>query len=507
MPVSSLDALLPALAVEQGRAQRSASLRHRHLSDDAVVVLPFQIGGESFAVGAVMWGTSRDAPNLVVVRDPRNRQEFYDAIVPFTDWVDQYFHSLSSARDYRTSRTGREYSIARRAPQVIVPNSASAQLLGRMGRRLAHLGASPHAISPSLVPAGRHLLFLRDQLRVPGQQIVLPLTDLLASHWSTPQTTTERLSLPALFAWVDPPSRCNGFDAAEEAENAISVGPIPPGAHDERLFDLVSKRRARSMENKPTARIGRLIDQAWQHLLEPAWKLCWDVIEEEEQWDEAPSVARRWEEDRGAYTRHIDWQKMAGHRRLREKPLQAARRLTDLEQALARLETEEATDDPVRMIPHVLRGSALMGSVVRVDRSHRERSASGQLRSYPVVTLSCSHECVMPLGKKLFWSADPGGSGWHVVEIAPAADGVTSIRLRREKSPRSGTALPTSGEVTSFSDLSINTFRPLFPKEQNVPWTHRVHSDSSLAGLDNDPPPEDQAAVVAGDPRDRERDD
>jgi hypothetical protein len=506
MPLSSLDALLPALAAEEGRAQRSASMRHRCISNDAVVVMPYQIGGESFAVGAVMWGQTRSTPTVVIVHDPRDRQEFYNSIVPFTDWIDQYFHSFADERDTRTSRTGRESSTTRRAPQVIVPNAASAQLLGRTGRRLAFLGASKFTLPPSLIPAGRHLLFLRDQIRVPGQQVLLPLTDLLANHWSTPQTSSERLSLPALMAWIDPPGWNDGFTAAEAAENSVSVGPVPPGEHDERLYDLVTERRKRNLEGKSVSKVESKIDDLWQRMLVPAWNLCWDSIEEESRWPEAPSVQRRWEDDRKAYTRHIDWQRSAGHRRLREKPLQAARKLTELEQALSQLETEEATDDPVRMIAYALRGSAVMGTIVRVDDTNRERSPGGQMRTYPIATIRCGHDCPMPIGKKLFWANEPSSSGWLVVAITPAKDGSNTVTLRREKSSTSSTTLPIRGATTAFSELSISGFQPLFPKEANVPWTHRVPDADEPSALDDPTAGGDGALEDVGDPRDRDRD-
>ena len=61
MPITALDAVLPALAADEGVAQRTAIYRHRHLTETAAVVVPFQIGGESFALAGVMWGTERDA--------------------------------------------------------------------------------------------------------------------------------------------------------------------------------------------------------------------------------------------------------------------------------------------------------------------------------------------------------------------------------------------------------------------------------------------------------------
>jgi hypothetical protein len=512
VPVTSLDALLAARAAVDGHARRTALFRHRHFAEHAAVTIPFQIGGESFAVGAIAWGTSRDRMNLAVVHDPRNRQEFYDEVVPFAVWLGEYFGRLSSGRDSRTKRDGRIVTTCLRAPQLVVPNAASAELLGRLGRRLAFLGASPFTIHPSLVPAGRHLHFLRDQLRVPGQQLVVPLAQVLADHWATPQTNGERMSLPALFAWVDPPPGVHGYLAAEEAEVDVSVGPIPPGAHDEELYDLLDKRRDLAKNGHSVARVDQEVEALWGRLITPAWDLCWKVLDEEHGWPAAATARRRWLEDREAYTRHIDWHRTAGHRRVRKTPRQAARMHSELERALARLTAEEAIDDPLRLVPYVLRDEAIIGEVVRVDTSNRELTARGQRRTFPLVSLSCAHYCRMPLGKELWWGQDATAQyGWIVREITPTSGdrSTCTVTLRRVSSSDSRTTLPGVATTASFSELKISTFQPLFPKETNMPWTHRRQAGSDPTTLEPtggsselEPP-----TAPLGDPRDRERDD
>ena len=109
--------------------------------------------------------------------------------------------------------------VARMAPQVIVANPATVELLGNLGRRLASLRTDgPWPADPSLVRLGRHFRFLWDYSTMPGQQLIVSMTDLMNEHWATPLSAVERQSLPALAAYIDPPEGISGFDAAAAAE-------------------------------------------------------------------------------------------------------------------------------------------------------------------------------------------------------------------------------------------------------------------------------------------------
>src|SRR5207253_2441120 len=114
--------------------------------------------------------------------------------------------------------------IATDAPQIVVPNRASVDMLLRLGRRLAYLqldGDRP--ADPDLVRLGQHLLFLGRHATYPGQQLIIALTDLAGAHWLTPQSDFDRASLGAVDAHIDPP----GSPAWEWQRRHLGIGNTP----------------------------------------------------------------------------------------------------------------------------------------------------------------------------------------------------------------------------------------------------------------------------------------
>lgn len=240
--MTHLDVTLAARSRQAGRALRSASVRHRRLLKRPIQIVAWQLGAEPFSPGALGWGyATTKKPKLTVPGDPRNRDLLFAALLPFARWFNEQFETPGKTRVIENDR-----SIAADAPQVIVPNEATVQLLGRLGRRLAYLSATGDFAAPvELIQLGRHLQFLDRHAREPGQQLILPLTDLLASHWATPQSRFEQASLAALDAFIDPPAGEDGFEAATRAER-VSIGPSPAEEDDrplERLLDTFNERR------------------------------------------------------------------------------------------------------------------------------------------------------------------------------------------------------------------------------------------------------------------------
>ena len=90
------------------------------------------------------------------------------------------------------------------APQLVVPNAATADWLGGIvGRFTRNLRSDGDAPAPLSVPlAGKHLSFFADLL--PGSSLVLAATDALTIHWQTGQLPSEDLNLAALLGWIDP---------------------------------------------------------------------------------------------------------------------------------------------------------------------------------------------------------------------------------------------------------------------------------------------------------------
>src|SRR5262249_24964684 len=146
-------------------------------------------------------------------------------------------------------RGNTELTRASSAPQVIVANAASVDMVGRLGRRVAYLptdGQSP--APPELVRLGQHLLFLHRYSRTAGQQLIVSLTDFLTQHWVTPQSEFEKQSLAAFNAYIAPPDGKIGFYAAMENERD-PLGPVPAADDDvtlEPLIDQFNLRRAKS---------------------------------------------------------------------------------------------------------------------------------------------------------------------------------------------------------------------------------------------------------------------
>jgi hypothetical protein len=488
MPASILDILLPSFADKIGKAIPTASYCHRHISAEPAMVVPFRVGGEPFAVAAIAMGFAENEFGPLVVPDPRNRGLFFDRITPFAKRFDQWFMSFASQRD--------EGGIATNAPQLIVPNRASAALLAAVGRRLAYVNAGGYQVDPAVIATGRHLFFLREQLRVAGQQLVLPLAEVLANHWATPQTPGERLSLPALAAWIAPPAGVHGFDAALAAEAGDGVGPIPPALRDNEVFELVESFAAASKTGDAAgaAAAEQGIQDHWRRILRNAWDICWGALVQVRTLPPAASTLERWRRDREAYTRHADWQQTGGRRRVRPTPRQTAETHSRLEIAEESLTVQEAIDDSLRMAPYVLRGEAVIGTVMRVDRDNVQRSPRGQRRRYPIVTLETPDRCGLPVGKQLWWTEDPNTARpWIVREVVQPTrpSQPWTITLGRIVSATKHAHLPAEGSGAVFSVHNLNDYLPQFPAEADVPWTHRLSAGApptaTQAALDTEP--------------------
>jgi hypothetical protein len=471
--VKHLDAALACRAHKVGRAIRKSLFRHRRLANKPMAVVLWQLGAEPFSAAAIGWGERRGQPALSVAGEPRNRDLAFAAILPFARWFNPLFESHDEPRDTIISGS-RETTLSATAPQVLVANRATVEMLGRLGRRLAYLPTEgPRPADPELVRLGRHLLFLWSRWATPGQQLLVSLTDLLNAHWVTPQSDLERQALAALDAYIEPPGNLHGFDAAAEAERHVA-GPMPASEDDERLDPLVkafNEARGERTDSTIVARLITSIEDHYRPLVRRTWDLIWRCRDRELRLAEAPSVGRRWDEDRRAYTAHMDWMAQGGLRRTRQSARQAAQTLRRLEDAKRRVEAEEACDDPLRMIPYILENKAVRGRVVKVDPDHREIAKVKAVRR-PLVTLHSPDPCLMPPGKELWWTERPSGAEYVVHAIGPDPGGGASVTVKLMTSSAKA-AMPVEGEVVCFSVLETSDrFGEPLPKDE--PWTHRA---------------------------------
>lgn len=220
--MSLISTLARLEAVDSGRAQPLATVRHRHLTDRPLVVVPLTTAGEAYAPLGALVGTDRTAPRLLAVAQPRDRDlrfaflaELAEAVLPHIEaYADAVEPAERSEVDPETGKKVKvEVELCADAAQLIVPSRAGldfVRLLGRSMRfrRTAEDDPDTPYPAPARVPLlGRWLTHYGERARVPGSSLLLAATDLLNRHWATGQSSLEDQHLGALLAWVDPCGR------------------------------------------------------------------------------------------------------------------------------------------------------------------------------------------------------------------------------------------------------------------------------------------------------------
>jgi hypothetical protein len=461
----------------EGGAIRQSSVLHRRLAADPIALVLFQLAGEPFSATAIRYGRAPRDGGLIVCPDPRNRDLLFESLLLFARWLCQAFEGPGLTREPDGSRG----EIATGVPQIVVGNKATVNALASLARRTAYLSTTGEwAADQALIAMGRHLQWATAH-RLPGQQVLLSLTDLLAANWATPLSDFEAQSLPALDAWIAPPPGIDAPEAAAAAET-LHMGPLAAAEADDALADLVgafhAARRASDTADERSAR-GR-IHAHWEALVGPAWDMLWRCLDRERALPEAPSVARRVLEDRRAYTRHMDWYGQGGRRRASQTVRQAVWLRHHWEEAQQRLEAEEAIDDPLRMVPHIVDGRALLGVVVRVEVDNFEAGPVNRVRR-PLVVCRSVESVGMPVGSELYWTQAPS-TRWTLAAAAPHPSGGSLVTLKRESGGRPRTSgvpfVPSVGDEVVFSELKPGGGPP-FRMPSGDPWTHRPGSGAS----------------------------
>jgi hypothetical protein len=475
-----LDAVLAALAYVEGRAQRRSSFRHGHLVEKPIGMVPWHLGAEPFTYAALAYGDW--APQFAAMAlpgEPRDRRLLFPVTVPLAQWFNERFEAPWSAAG--GAERDKDESLPD-APQVVVPNEGAVTVLRKLGRRFAYLPTEavpdgPPPADPVLVRFGRHLQFLGLTAGQPGRQLVVAATTLAADGWTTEQTMVERANLAALDAWIEPPAGVHGFEAAAAAED-VSAGPLPAPQVEAHVNDLIGEfddARREGRAEEVDAALGRL-DVVYRSLSEAAWAVMWRVVERERSWPaEARFLPERWTRDIKAYAEHMDWITGAqeGRRRTRDSVRQAMQIRRNLEGDLQCLEAEEAVSDPLRLVPYLLDNKAVEG-VVASSQLHNQLLKVGNKKETraPLVTLRTQLPCLMPNGKQLWWSEEPGKIWATVDSVVPDPAGPGSlVTLLFTANMATADAIAASRGVVCFTELSTNVFRwDRYP--QKDPWTH-----------------------------------
>ncbi len=472
--MSVMTTLLAARAHVDGRAQRRTTFRHVHLEKKPILLIGHQLAGEPFSLASVAWGRGPKDLHHVVCPEPRNRSLAVAA-----------FHILAQGLlpvlDELTSATT--------APQLVVPNPATLELLGRWGRRFAFSETTGEwAVPADVIRLARLFFFMGRYARMPGQQLVVPLTDALAFHWVTGQSSLEDQQLAALTAWVGPPDGVDARQAALAAEH-VEPGPVTDPNEDEKLAELVerynaSRRASPSKAQQQALTAARdLVVAHWSVHLQPAWAVGWRALSLLRALEEAPAATDRWRDDVGAWNRELQRQAEGKRSRARASTRQLIWERQMLEDRQARLESERVYDDPLLAAEQVIEGRGLRGKVVKVDADARGVSATGRSVSRPLVVVRCA-DSLLPATTKLCLSSNPKVTV-EVESTTRRKDGVdVAVRVvggqRNER-------LPEVDDVVFFlRPPPARIKRPTLPEA--IPWSHAPAADvvTPLQPIDED---------------------
>ncbi|MBU6534526.1 hypothetical protein [Streptomyces mayonensis] len=513
-------------AVRTGSAQPAATVRHRHLSDRPLVFVPLTTAGEAGAPLGALVGTDRDAPHLLVVPQPRDRDlrfaflaELAGIVLPH---VEAYAESVEAAERTETDpETGKrvkvEVDLCADAAQLIVPNRAGVEFVRLLGRSMRFRRTAeqdpetPHPAPPRVPLLGRWLTHYGERARVPGSSLLLAMTDLLGRHWASGQSTLEDQHLGALLAWIDPEAvpvgapgdappgeELTGARAARRAELARDAagqllcppaGPATDPAFDNKLLAPAIERYDRARTALAAAedgleaddRLGTLTaaEREIRALVEsrtrPTWDAVWRGLDLLRALPAGAHADERWTRDRWSFTSHRD-RILAGEppQPRRDDAVTAANKLATREREQARLEAQEALDDPLVMAGRRLSGEAFAGEVVEVVMAYSE---SKRPSPRPLITVRTDDRPHLAERAKVHRSLN--GKPQTAEYVGPADesdDGTVVLRITdkmgRGKEPEAG-SVPEKGDLVCFT-LFEHEQRggAKLPDPEQTPWTH-----------------------------------
>ncbi|MFC8590777.1 hypothetical protein [Streptomyces atroolivaceus] len=535
--MSLISTLARLEAVDSGRAQPLATVRHRHLADGPLVLVPLTTAGEAGAPLGALVGTDRAAPRLLAVAQPRDRDlrfaflaELAEAVLPHIEsYADVVEPAERSEVDPGTGKKVKvDVELCADAAQLIVPSRAGidfVRLLGRSMRfrRTAEDDPDTPYPAPARVPLlGRWMTHYGERARVPGSSLLLAATDLLNRHWATGQSSLEDQHLGALLAWVDPPDGEPGAAAALRAELERDrdgqlvcppAGPATDPAFDNRLLAPAIERYDRARAALAAAedaldadtRLGELsgaereIRSLLAGVLLPTWDAVWRGIDLLRELPEGTRAEDRWTRDRWSFTAHRD-RVRAGEppQPRRDDAVTAAQKLASRETAQAQLDAQEALDDPLVLAGRRLAGEAFIGEVTEVEMAYSE---SKRPSPRPLVTVRTDERPHLGERTKVYRSLDGRPQTAEFVGYATEdpghaePEGTVHLVLRitdrmgRSKEPAPG-SVPEPGDRIAWTLFEHDQRGgPKLPDPEDTPWTHGGPPGAAGGGHAEQPDP------------------
>lgn len=459
--MSTLTALARAQAAAAGRAQPIATVRHLHLHDRPLILIPLAMAGEANAPLAVLLGTAPADRHLLVVTQPRNRDHRFAFAAALADLVVRYAESFAGVAEPIAVDRGRD--VRHRfvdAPQIWVPNTGGVDFLKLFGRSTRFRRTDGDNPVPASVPLlGRWLTFFAGAAEVPGSSLLLTAVQALSLHWATGQSSAEDAHLASQLAWIS-----DGAEAARAAEHGPVAGPATDPEFDNRvLAPLIA-------ESSPE------LPGVLEALLRPTWEQMWQTLDLLRRLPAGERVAPRWDADRDLYSGFVQHLAEGGAPQPRhDGAVAAAARLQRLENAAARYAVQRAFDDPLVMAEHRLAGTAF-GGTVTLAKADRIDDTGKRPVLRPRIMVATTEPVRVEPGTALTSPARPTQKA-KVISVTATAGG-TDVLLElsggmgRRLVAEPGT-VPSVGERLLLTTLT-DTYRPgaPFPDPAETPWTH-----------------------------------
>ena len=484
--MSTLVALARAQAYVDGRAQPIATVRHLHVHDRPFVLIPLAMAGEANAPLAAMVGTAAAVPRLLVVEQPRNRDERFAFAAGLAGHLVPYLESFAGETEAVAVDRGRDvrYRFVD-APQVWVPNPGGVDFLRLFGRSTRFRRVDGDHPVPASVPLlGRWLTFLTGSAEVPGSALLPTTVQALMMHWATGQSGAEDNHLGSLLAWIE-----SGAAAAREAERGPVAGPsTDPDFDNHVLAPLIAN-------SDPGLR------KVLHELLLPTWAGMWRALDLLRGLPPGDRVGSRWDGDRDAYSAYVQHLAEDGAPQpRRDGAVAAAARLQRLENAAARYAVQRAFDDPLVMAEYRLSGAAFGGVVTLADPDRVDDTGKRPVLR-PRIMVATTETVRVEAGASLTSPARPAQKA-KVISVTATATGYDVLLelsggMGRKLVAEPG-SVPLVGETVLLTTLS-DAYRPgaAFPEPADTPWTHGgpppLSTDSSSdSSSDSSPDSDDE---------------
>ncbi|WP_436523297.1 hypothetical protein [Actinoplanes sp. HUAS TT8] len=460
--MSTLTALARAQAVAAGRAQPIATVRHLHVHDHPLVLVPLAMAGEANAPLAAMVGTDPAEPELLVVTQPRDRDERFrfadrlgQIIIAYVDMFADGTEDvpIDRGKDVRTRYLD--------APQIWVPNPGGVDFLRLFGRSTRFRTVDGEHPVPASVPMlGRWLTFFANSAEVPGSSLLLNAVQALGLHWVTGQSSAEDAQLGVLLAWIE-----DGFAAARAVENGPVAGPATDPDFDNRVLAPLIERSAPELP-------GVLRELMW-----PTWERMWRVHDLLRRLPAGERVRQRWDADRDAYTAFTQHVAEGGAPQpRRDGAVAAAARLQRLETAASRYAVQRAFDDPLVLAEYRLAGAAFAGTVTLAAPDRVDDTGKRPVLR-PRIMVRTAEAVRVEAGTSLTSPSRPAQKA-RVISVARLDSGESDVLLElsggmgRKLTPEPGT-VPSVGEQLILTTLSEEFRRSgSLPDPTETPWTH-----------------------------------